>query len=251
MKFTRLISVLILLFAFGIVSYAQPVLTAQTVDEIINKHIDAIGGMEKLNSIKTLKLTGTSGFGSMEFPFTMTYKLPNAVLLESTIQEMTMKQGYDGTTAWMINPFMGNKDPQKMNEEQTKGTKQEADFEGQLVNYKEKGNTIELAGKEDMEGTDTYKLKLTNKDGDITYYYLDATSYLILKESSKRKVKEKEINADTYYGDYKSEDGLLMAHSIEVKADMGQMGNSQKIKIEKVEFNIPVEDSIFKMPEVK
>ncbi|MGA2668016.1 MAG: outer membrane lipoprotein-sorting protein [Ignavibacteria bacterium] len=243
MKFTKLISVFILLLAFGMVSYAQ------TVDEIINKHVDAIGGMDKLNSIKTVKLSGTSGFGSMDFPFTMTYKLPSAVLMESTIQGMTMKQGYDGETAWMINPFMGSKDPQKMNEEQMKGLKEEADFAGQLVNYKDKGNKIELEGKEDMEGSDTYKLKVTNKDGDVSYYYLDASTYLILKTSTKRKIKEKEINADEYFGDYKSEDGILLAHAMEVKADMGEMGHSQKITIEKFEFNIPVDDSIFKMPE--
>ena len=243
MKFTKLISVFILLLAFGMVSYAQ------TVDEIINKHVDAIGGMDKLNSIKTVKLSGTSGFGSMDFPFTMTYKLPSAVLMESTIQGMTMKQGYDGETAWMVNPFMGSSDPQKMNEEQTKGMKEEADFQGSLVNYKDKGNKIELEGKEDMEGSDTYKLKVTNKDGDVSYYYLDASTYLILKTSTKRKIKEKEINADEYFGDYKSEDGILLAHAMEVKADMGEMGHSQKITIEKFEFNIPVDDSIFKMPE--
>lgn len=245
MKFTKLISILILLFAFGMVSYAQ------TVDEIINKHVDAIGGMDKLNSLKTVKLSGTSGFGSMEFPFTMTYKLPSAMLMESTIQGMTMKQGYDGETAWMVNPFMGSSDPQKMNEEQTKGMKEEADFQGSLVNYKDKGNKIELEGKEDMEGSDTYKLKVTNRDGDVSYYYLDASTYLILKTSTKRKIKEKEINADTYFSDYKSEGGILLAHAMEVKADMGEMGHSQKITIEKFEFNIPVDDSIFKMPEAK
>jgi hypothetical protein len=245
MKYNKLFSALVLFVFTGMVSYSQ------TADDIINKYIDAIGGMSKIDSIQTVKVTGKSGFGPMEFPFTMTYKLPSSVLMEVTMQGLTMKRAYDGTAGWKIVPFQGQKDPEKMNEEEIKDMKEEADFTGQLVNYKSKGDSVEFLGKEDMEGSDTYKLKVTNKDGDVTYYYLDTASYLILKTSMKQKINEKEIDMDTYYGDYKTIDGYTMAFAMETKADMGPMGHTQKVTIESVEFNIPVDDSIFKMPEVK
>jgi len=128
--------------------------------------------------------------------------------------------------------------------------KEQAQFEGKLVNYKEKGSTVELLGKDDLEGTEIYKIRLTDKDSAISTYYIDAKSYLVLKQDDKRKVKEKEINMETTLGDYKAEDGYIMPHSIETKSDAGMMG-SQKVTIDKVEFNVPVDDSIFTMPESK
>jgi hypothetical protein len=238
-----LISISILFLTFSI-TYSQ------TADDIIDKYVAAIGGLDKISSIKTVKLTGKSMAMGMDIPFIMTIKKPDKILLEVTMQGMTMKQAYDGTTGWQIMPFGGNKDPEKMNEEETKQMKEQAQFEGKLVNYKDKGSTVELLGKEDMEGTEVYKLKLTEKDSTVTVNYLDANSYLLLKETGKRKIREKEISMETIFGDYKSEDGYLLFHSMETKTDVGQMG-SQKITIEKAEFNIPVEDDIFKMPESK
>jgi Rieske Fe-S protein len=195
-------------------------------------------------------ITGKINGGGMEFPFTQTIKKPNGMLMEMTIQGMTMKQGYDGTTAWMINPFQGNKNAEKMPKEQEKYMKEQAEIEGQLVNYKEKGSTVELLGKEDMEGSEVYKIKLTDKDGDVTTYYLDASSYLVLKQESKRKIKEKEISSTITMGNYKSIDGYMVPHSVEIKSSNEQMG-TQNVIIEKVEMNTPVEDNIFAMPENK
>lgn len=244
MKPIKIIFVLILLFSF------VQLIPAQTVDEIIDKYVNAIGGMDKLNSIKTAKITGKYVSGNFEIPFTETISIPDKILSEMTMQGLTMKQAYDGTTGWMINPFQGSKEPEKMTEEQTKSMKEQADIKGKLVGYKDKGCTAELEGKEDMEGSDVYKIKLTDKDGDITYYYVDASTYMMLKESSKRTVKEKEITSDIYYSDYKSIDGLLFPMAMQIKTSARGMGD-QKVTLETVEFNVSVDDSIFKMPEVK
>ncbi len=244
MKPTKIFISLILLFS--LVQYC----TAQTVDEVIDKYVNAIGGIDKLNSIKTAKITGKYVNGNFEIPFTQTISTPDKILIEMTMQGLTMKQACDGTTAWMINPFQGSKDPEKMTAEQTKYMKEQADFAGKLVNYKDKGYTAELEGKEDMEGSDVYKIKLTDKDGDVTYYYIDASTYMLLKESNKRKIKEKEIASDTYFSDYKSIDGLLVPMAMSVKTSAQGMGD-QKVTIENIEFNVNVDDSIFKMPDVK
>lgn len=243
MKKLQLFFSLIILFGFMSTVYSQ------TVDDVINNYIAAVGGMDKINSIQSMKVTGKFSNEGMDISFVQTIKKP-ATRTDITVQGMTMIRAYDGSTAWVLNPFRGAKDPEKATQEETKELKQQADFEGQLVNYKDKGNTVELEGKEDMEGSDVYKIKLTDKDGDITYYYIDASSNLLLKESSKRKIKEKEITFDTYYGDYKPVEGYLMPYSMQVKSTAGQM-ESQKIIIDKVEVNVNVDDSIFKMPETK
>lgn len=224
---------------------------AQTADEVINNYVTAIGGMEKLNSIKTAKMSGKFSAGSMDINFTRYYKRPSKMKMEMTIQGMTMIQAYDGTNAWMLNPFQGSREAEKMSDVDAKEVKNNADFEGNIVNYQQKGSKVELIGKEDMEGTEVYKLKLTNKDGDVSYYYFDAQSYLILKESNKRKMGEKEISVDVIYGNYKATDGFLFPMSVEILAPESPMGGSQKAVIEKIEYNVPTEDSDYLMPEKK
>jgi outer membrane lipoprotein-sorting protein len=238
-----------LLFPFLILFCFISSVRSQTVDDIINNYIAAVGGMDKLNSVQTLKVTGKFSGGGMDIPFVETIKKPY-IRTDITMQGLTMITAYDGTDGWMLNPFQGSKIPEKTTAEQTKQMKDQADFEGKLVNYKEKGSTVELMGKEDMEGSDAYKIKLTDKDGEITYYYIDVASNLIMKETSKRTIKEKEIEFDTYYSDYKPVEGILIPFSMQVKSNGGRMEN-QKIVIDSVEINVPVDDSIFKMPESK
>ncbi len=239
------------ILAFFILFYTVSFAYSQSVDDVIDKYIAAVGGLEKINSIKTVKITAKASGMGMDIPVIMTIMKPDRIRIDISLQGQTMIQACDGTIGWGTNPFQGTKDAEKMNEEQTKDMKEQAQFEGQLVNYKEKGSTAELLGKEDLEGTEAYKIKLTKKDSSVSTFYLDANSYLIIKELSKRKVKEKEINTSTTFGDYKSEDGYTMPHSLEVKSEDNAMGGSQKITVEKVEFNVTVDESIFKMPESK
>jgi outer membrane lipoprotein-sorting protein len=114
------------------------------------------------------------------------------------------------------------------------------------VDYKEKGNKIELVGHEQVEGSDTYKLKVTLKNGEVRYIYLDADTFLEVKEESKRTIRGTEREGETTFGDYKEEGGVMMAHSFE----SGAKGSPQKqrITLEKVEINPTIEDARFKMP---
>src|SRR5437764_6773536 len=159
---------------------------AQTADEIINKHIDAMGGKDKMTNLKTLKMVANVDIGpNMKAPMTMYVVNNKGYRMEMEIQGMKMINAFDGDSGWYIQPWGGKKDAERMNAEQIRESKDQADITGSLFNYKEKGNTVEYLGKEDMEGTDTYKLKVTKKTGDIEYDYLDASTYLKLKETSK------------------------------------------------------------------
>jgi len=223
---------------------------AQTADELIAKNLDARGGKAKINAIKSAKVTGkmTAGPG-MEAPFTWEWKRPNAFRMEFVVQGMTGVQASDGTTGWIFMPFMGKKDPEKMSDEDMKNSADQADFEGPLVDYKAKGHTVEFVGKEDIEGTPAYKLKLTKKTGDVSYIYLDADSYLQIKEVGKMTVRGEEHEFEGSLGDYKEVDGVLMPFSMENKPKGAPAG--QTITIEKIELNSSEPADRFSMPEVK
>jgi len=239
----------LLLSLTAVTVLALPV-SAQTVDEVISKHIQARGGLDKIKAVKTIRYTGKMTVGpGIEAPVVMEEKRPNSLRLEFTVQGLTGIQAYDGKTGWMLMPFGGKKDPEPMGEDDLKEAAEQADIDGPLVDYKEKGNQVELVGKEPVAGTDTYKLKVTLKSGGVRTIYLDIDSYLPIKEESKRIIRgtEREFEADI--GDYKEVDGLMIAHSIENSAKGSSQ--KQKITIEKVEINPPLDDARFKMPEVK
>jgi outer membrane lipoprotein-sorting protein len=239
------------LFAITLVALAAVSASAQTVDEIIAKHVTAMGGMAKLNAVKSMRITGKMTLGpGLEAPAVIEYKRPRNVRMEITLQGMTLVQAYDGASAWQIMPFQGNKSPEAMGEDDRKDIEEESDLvEGPLVNYKEKGHKVELVGKDKVEGSDAYKLKVTLKNGDTQYVYLDADTFLEVKSEGKRMVRGTEVETESFSGDYKEVEGLMIPFSQEV----GQKGSTQRQRItfEKIEINPAVEDARFKMPAAK
>lgn len=223
---------------------------AQTLDEVLAKNFEARGGKDKLKAVQTVRATGRMGMGQgMEAPFVMEFRRPNKFRMEFTLQGMTAVTAYDGKTGWQVMPFMGKKDPEPMSEEDLKNVEDEGDWEGPLVDWKEKGHQVELIGKEKVEGTDAYKLKVTKKNGDVTMIYLDADAYLQIKEEGKRTIRGQEFEFETSMGDYKEVGGLVLPHSMESKAK-GQPGG-QVVTIDKIEIGADVPDTRFVMPEVK
>jgi len=234
---------------FGVVAIAvlAPAVWAQTVDEIIAKNIQARGGMDKLKSVQSIKSTATMAMGpGMEAPGLLIQKRDNLARLEFTIQGLTAVQAYDGKNAWQIMPFMGKKDPELMSGDETKELQEMADMDGPLVDYKSKGNQVELLGKEKIEGTDAYKLKVSLKNGDVQTNYIDADSFLEIKEETKRMVRGTEQVVESSIGDYKEVNGIIFPFAVESGVKGSQ--EKQKLTFTKIELNVPVEDSIFKMP---
>jgi outer membrane lipoprotein-sorting protein len=220
-----------------------------TVDEILAKNAEAKGGLDKLRAITSMKMTGKMSFGPIEAPFVMTKKRPENMKVDFTVQGITGTQAYDGTTGWMVMPFMGKKDPEAMSGDDLKAVKEQADFDGPFIDYAKKGNKVELLGKGDVEGTAAYKVKLVTKEGTESTVYLDAESFLEIKIESKRKVQGQDVESETVIGNYKEVDGLLFPFSIESKAK--GMPGGQVITLDKIELNPALEDASFKMPEKK
>jgi outer membrane lipoprotein-sorting protein len=235
----------IMLLALGLL--LAPIAHAQSVDDILAKHYEACGGLAKLKALNTMRVTGSMTMGpGMEAPFTMERKRPGMRRMEFTIQGMTGIQAFDGAKTWSVMPFMGKKDPEVGTAEDNKNAMDDADFDGALVDYKTKGHTVELMGKEPVEGADAYKLKVTKKNGNIEYDYLDAETYLLVKTEGKIKRRGTEMDGETTFSDYKDVDGLMQPFSMESGAK--EMPQKQKLTFTKIELNVPLDDARFAVP---
>jgi outer membrane lipoprotein-sorting protein len=223
--------------------------SAQTLDEVLANHYKAEGGLEKLRALNTLRMSGKMTFGpGMEAPVVMEKARPNKSRMDFTVQGMTGTQAYDGKSGWMLMPFGGKKDPEPMPDEMVKQMEEDADFDGPLIDWKTKGHTIELLGKEETEGAEAYKLKVTLKTGSVSTYYIDADTYLIIKTESKRRMRGAEVDGESSIGDYKPVDGYVFPFAME----MGAKGSTQKQKLtfEKIEVNPALDAKLFDMPAV-
>ncbi len=229
----------------GFVYASEP----KTADEVIAKYIEAIGGRKALDSIKSMRTKGKMTFGGgMEAPMFIELKRPNKVRFEFTFQGMTAIRAYDGKVGWSITPFAGKTDPEKMPPDQVELIEDQADMDGPLVDYRKKGHKVELVGKDEVEGSDVYKLKVSKKNGNVEYHYLEAEYFLPIKLEGKRKFQGTEIEFAMVFGDYKEVNGLLIPHSIQQQGS--EMGGVV-ITFEKMEVNIPLSEERFAMPEVK
>ncbi len=236
--------------AAAVLALAVRPASAETADDIIGKYVNAMGGLEKLRAVKSVRMTGKMVMGQgMEAPITMEVRRPSSVRVEFVFQGMTGVQAYDGKQGWQVMPFMGKTDPEPVPPEGIKQFEEQADFEGPLVGYKEKGHQVELVGQEDVEGAKAWVIKCTLKNGDVRKYFIDAEYFLPIKSEAKVKMQGQEIEAETIMGDYKEVGGLKFAYSFESRPKGAPAG--QQIVIDKIELNPTLDDSRFKMPEVK
>jgi outer membrane lipoprotein-sorting protein len=246
--FRSLASALALITALAAPAFAQE--GAPTADSLIAQSLDAMGGRDTLEGVETARITGTMNMGGMEAPFLYEWKAPDKVRIEFTIQGMTGTQAYDGETGWMVMPFMGKTDPEKMSPEDTEQIKDDADFRGPLYNPESKGYAVEYAGEEEVEGTPAYKLTLTKENGDVSTVFLDKEYLLEIKQEDNRTIRGQKMEMETSIGDYKEVAGLLLAHSREMRnSAMPEGQNGQTMVFEKVELNVEIPDERFEMPE--
>src|SRR5467141_757057 len=223
--------------------------SAQTVDEVIAKNIQAHGGAEKLKSVHSLRTIAKYTQGSLRADYRQENKRSDKVREEYIIQGLAQVQAYDGKSGWQISPFGGRKDPELLSRDDLKSLVVDADIDGPLVDYKEKGHKAELVGHDSMEGTDCFKIKLSMKNGDVRYYYLDADSYLELKLEIQTTIRGALQENELYYGDYEQVNGIFYPFAVE-QAQKGSASRAQ-FSVEKIEQNIPLEDAHFSMPASK
>jgi outer membrane lipoprotein-sorting protein len=241
-------SLLVAVFAAGSATAAAGDL--KTADEVVAKYIEAVGGRKALANTETRRAAGKTIMGQgMEMPIVTEFKRPDKVRVEMTLQGKTIVQVYDGEIGWSINPFMGSETPQKMPSEQLDQFKGDADMDGPLVDYAKKGNKLELLGKEEIEGTDAYRLKVTHESGSVAHYFIDAEYFLPIKIKRTLKMQGTEVEQEETPGDYKEVEGVMIPHT--VTQQFVGMPMTITMTFDKIEVNVDIPDARFAMPEAE
>src|SRR6266704_4577234 len=222
-----------------------------TVDELVSKNVEAKGGAEALHALQSLRLSGKMLVqqGQVQRAYLQTKKRPADVRTEETLQGMTQVVAYDGKEGWKISPFQGRKDPERLSADDLKPLAERAEIDGPLVDWKAKGSTVEYLGTEEVEGTLAHKLKVVRKNGDVSFVYLDPDHFLEIRVLTQRTRHGAHEEVETDLGDYEKAGGVFVPTSIE----SGQKGapDKQRIIIDKVEANVPVDDAKFHFPASK
>ena len=224
---------------------AAAVAGAQTVDEIVAKNLQAKGGAAKLKAVNSMKMSGKMRLQGTDVAVTLFTKRPNYQRQEVMLPGKTVVQAFDGTTAWMITPESDV--PQEAPKAMTDMVRNRAEFDNPLIDYKQRGTTIDLVGKEKLGENAVYHLKLTTKSGEVQHYFLDADTALERKTSFEVDMtgSGQKQSFDTELSNYQQVDGIMLPHS------MTQLVNGRtvlEITIEKVEFNPTIADELFRMP---
>ena len=227
----------VLLLSVTSIAWAQEL----SLDEILKNHYE-IMGINKQLKINTFISSGKMIQQGMEFPYTIYQKRPGLVRLEIDFQGQKIIQAVNEETAWYIHPLMGITDATDMPEDDVKEMrKRYGDIEGPLYNWKEKGHQLELIGTDEMEGTEVYKLKLTNADETISEYFIDSESFVLLKSSDEGP----QGKTENLYSNYQEKDGFIYFGNIDINfSGMTVM----TITIENIEFNADIDNSLFARP---
>lgn len=240
-------------FAFAAAAAAlawAPCALAQSVDDLIARHLVARGGAEQLHAIQSVTMTGKMrppGFDG-DFQYAETIARPGNVRTDITLQGLTIVQAWDGQAGWQIQPFSGRKDAERLSSDDTKSLQEEADFEGALVDYKAKGNTVAYIGDEDVDGAPAHAIRVKLKNGDEQTYYLDPDAMLTIRVVTKQTLRGAEQQSVTDYGDYEKIEGVYFPLEIE-SGPKDQPNVRQRVTIDKLTVNTPLDAKIFAFPQ--
>jgi hypothetical protein len=221
--------------------------SSQTADELIAKNIQARGGMEKMKAIKNIRMTAKfEGGGGFTASVGQENERPNLLRETFLLQGMTAIQAYDGSTGWQVQPFGGKKDPELMGEDDVRDLLLDADFDGPLVDYKEKGNTVEYLGHDVVDGDDALRLKITLKNGDIIYDYLDPDTFIEIRKEIQQFIRGSVRDRVVGLGSYKPVAGVMYPFSM----SQGPKNNpdAQTVTVQKMEVNVTIDPADFMLP---
>jgi hypothetical protein len=244
MKLTKIIASALIVFGTTAVSFAQ------TSDEIVAKHIEAIGGADKWKALKSIEMKNKFTVQGMDIDSKTVIVNGKSLRTDISVMGQEIISAIDGETGWAQQPAMmgGTGEPEDMPGALIKESRKQVNLGGSLLGYKENGSTIELVGKEKLDGVDVYHLKLTEKNGEITNLFLSAANFYTLKSSGKRNIQGKEVDAEVNFSNFKQIEGLTFPFTMETASPMGGM---MTIETETIKLNPTIDETIFKKPAKK
>ena len=218
-----------------------------TVDTIVSTFVTARGGLKRLRGLQTLRQEGRVHAGAgRDGLVTREIKRGGRIRFEFTVQGVTGVFASDGKQGWKVAPFEGEVGPQPLPEEVVMEAGEQADIDGPLVDWKKKGHRVELAGREAVEGRETWKLKVTLRSGGVLFSCVDEKTGYLVRTESTRQVRGRPVRIETTFADFRKTDGILFPRLVEVRA----AGRPQvlRVVVDKVEVNPPLDDSRFAPP---
>ena len=231
---------LLTLAAFLSISFAF----AQTADEIIAKHIEAIGGKDKLSQLNSVYMESETEVMGTQSATKTTVLNGKGYRNESDFNGQTIVQVMTDKGGWMINPFGGASDPTPLPDDQFKAGEDQVYIAGPLVDYAAHGGKVELQGQEKVGEVNAYKLKYTNKDNSESTYYIDPSTYYLIQAVRKGNAMGQEVTITIKFSNHQKTDfGVVMPYTTDI--DMGQF--ALKVNVKKVESNKTVDPAIFTM----
>jgi len=241
-----------------------------TAEQVVQKNIEARGGLQAWRAVNTLSMSGTMDAGGNEsstrlamqgnkiggvqlpkrhkdqaqLPFRMELKRTRKSRLEIDFRGKTAIQVYDGTKGWKLRPFLNRREVEPFTADELKTAAMQSDLDGSLVDYAAKGTMVALEGTDKVDGNDAYRLKLTFKNGSVQHLWIDAKTFLEAKmEGTPRRLDGKSHTVEVYYRDFRPVSGLMMPFVLETKVQ--GVKQTEKILVEKATVNPAVEDSRF------
>lgn len=219
-------------------SLATITLHAQTLDEIVAKHIEAIGGKESWAKIKSMRIERVLKAQGAEIKFTSTQIDKKVMRQDISVMGMTGYSVVKNTEGWSYMPWQGHVKPEAMTPDDVKNSQDDLDLQDEFISYKEQGKKLEYYDKDDVDGTECFKLKMTDKNGQESTYYIDPSNYFVIKKTKKIKSNGQESENDSFYGDYKKLDSGIY-YAMTVSSGWGES------EITKLDINPAIDESIF------
>lgn len=258
-----------------------------TADQIVERNVNARGGLAAWRRIRSMSMTGQldagrertdggrtamlasphtpaerkalsrkaalgTGEGTagkiIQLPFRLDLQRPRKSRVEVQFKGDTAVQVFDGANGWKMRPFLGRREVEKFTADESRIASQQQELDGPLIDYAAKGTRVGVLGGERVDGRNTYKLKLTLKNGEVRHLWIDAQTFLDVRfEGPARHFDGKMRTVSTYFRDYKQVDGVMLPYVLETIVD-GVRG-TEKIVIEKIALNPPLDDTRFAKPE--
>lgn len=232
----------------GVLLSAGAPAMAQSADELVAQNLAARGGAAALDAIESVKFDGMVIFpGDFQLTYEEVRTKAGDVRVDMALQGLTLVQGWDGKTGWRINPFEGRKDAERMSDDEARSMADTGSIRGPLQKAAMQGSTVTYLGREDFDGTNTYKLKVTEKDGDEFVYLLDPDTMLEVKMVETRSIRGAPQVFEYEFGDYEKIAGVYFPMSVESWL-AGQGNNRQRTIIGSGTANVPAPASLFAQP---
>lgn len=211
---------------------------AQTVDEVITNHVNATGGADNWKRLQSMKITGHIEVQGIEIPFTQLALHNKGYRVDAEFQGMQIIQITNPTKSWEQMPFAGKTNLEPSSEDEHKQRVDQLDIQNEFVDWKEKGSSVELLGKDEEDGNEYFKVRLTTKTGNSAVHFIDTKSYLIYKTKRTTKMQGQEMEMETKLMDYKQ-----ISVGVKVPHKTDQMG--QVLVFDKIEVNVTIPESTF------